>query len=213
MHLWLIPLPPLLSFLLIGLLAWWLLTRGATIEARVLTPLILPSPMEVLQAFPRLHFEQGLVRSAMTSFLRVTEGFLLAATSTLANQLPVSGGMVTKAYYLKRMYGLSYTKYLSSMLAIFFCTIAVYGLLGLAILTGWLAGRGAAGPAEKGQHEAVQAVQEHHDPHHRAVLVGHRPQAHKAGGEHRPRGHDAGREHQDRDPDDPVEQERPVPSM
>lgn len=75
--------------------------------------------------------------------LSIREGFLLAATSTLANQLPVSGGMVTKAYYLKRMYGLSYTKYLSSMLAIFFCTIAVYGLLGLAILTSWVLFEGA----------------------------------------------------------------------
>jgi NitT/TauT family transport system permease protein len=71
----------LLTVLFIGLLmlTWWLLTRGKTIEDRVLAPLILPSPMEVLQAFPPLHFTQGLVRSAMTSFLRVTEGFTLAA--------------------------------------------------------------------------------------------------------------------------------------
>ena len=66
------------------------------------------------------------------------EGFLLAAASSLANQLPVSGGVVTKAYYLKRMHGLSYTKYISSMLAIFFCTIATYGLLGLTILISWV---------------------------------------------------------------------------
>jgi NitT/TauT family transport system permease protein len=66
-------------FILLLLLTWTLLTRGKTIEARVLPPLILPSPMEVLQAFPALHFEQGLVRSAITSFMRVTEGFALAA--------------------------------------------------------------------------------------------------------------------------------------
>ena len=41
--------------------------------------LILPSPMEVTRAFVRLHFEQGLVRSAVSSWLRVTAGFLLAA--------------------------------------------------------------------------------------------------------------------------------------
>jgi NitT/TauT family transport system permease protein len=35
--------------------------------------------MEVLQAFPRLHFEQELVRSALRSFQRVTIGFTLAA--------------------------------------------------------------------------------------------------------------------------------------
>lgn len=67
------------GFLVLLLGVWWLLTRGATIEARVLPPLILPSPAEVLAAFPRLHFEQALVRSALTSFLRVTEGFTLAA--------------------------------------------------------------------------------------------------------------------------------------
>jgi uncharacterized membrane protein YbhN (UPF0104 family) len=65
------------------------------------------------------------------------EGFLLAAVSTLANQLPVSGGIVTKGVYLKHKYDISYAKYLSSMLALFFCTIAVYGLLGLAILLQW----------------------------------------------------------------------------
>jgi NitT/TauT family transport system permease protein len=68
-----------LGFLGLMLLAWWVATRGATVEERFLAPLILPSPMEVLHAFPKLHFEQGLVRSAGVSFLRVTTGFTLAA--------------------------------------------------------------------------------------------------------------------------------------
>ena len=51
-------------FVVLLLLGWWFVTRGATLEARILPPLILPSPLEVLQAFPRLHFEQGLVRGA-----------------------------------------------------------------------------------------------------------------------------------------------------
>jgi NitT/TauT family transport system permease protein len=58
---------------------WWFLTYGASVETRILSPIILPSPLEVLQAFPKLHFEQGLVRSALTSFIRVTIGFSLAA--------------------------------------------------------------------------------------------------------------------------------------
>ena len=63
-----------------GVLAlWWLATRGETVEQRLLAPLILPSPHEVWMAFPKLHFEQGLVRSALTSFVRVTAGFSLAA--------------------------------------------------------------------------------------------------------------------------------------
>jgi len=46
-------------------------------------PLILPSPLEVLQSFAPLHIEQGLVRSAITSWLRVTAGFGLAAIVAL----------------------------------------------------------------------------------------------------------------------------------
>jgi NitT/TauT family transport system permease protein len=67
------------GFVLVLLFAWWLVTRGERIEDRVLVPLILPSPGEVLQSFPKLHFEQELVRSAWRSFQRVTIGFSLAA--------------------------------------------------------------------------------------------------------------------------------------
>jgi len=59
------------------LLVWWFLTRGQLGE-RIVQPLILPSPIEVLKAFGPLHFEQGLVRSAFSSWLRVTTGFALA---------------------------------------------------------------------------------------------------------------------------------------
>jgi NitT/TauT family transport system permease protein len=66
------------GFVGLVLLGWWFVTRGATVEERILSPIILPSPMEVLRAFPKLHFEQELVRSALTSFMRVTAGFALA---------------------------------------------------------------------------------------------------------------------------------------
>ncbi len=62
-----------------GILAgWWFITRGEPSE-RLVQPLILPSPIEVLKAFAPLHLEQGLVRSILTSWLRVTTGFALAA--------------------------------------------------------------------------------------------------------------------------------------
>jgi NitT/TauT family transport system permease protein len=67
------------AFIALLLFVWWFVTRGANVEDRVIAPLILPSPMEVLKAFPPLHFDQGLVRSAATSFVRVTTGFVLAA--------------------------------------------------------------------------------------------------------------------------------------
>lgn len=67
------------GFVGLTLLGWWLLTHGEKIEDRILSPIILPSPLEVLSAFPKLHFEQELVRSAITSWVRVTIGFTLAA--------------------------------------------------------------------------------------------------------------------------------------
>ena len=68
-----------MAFVAVVLALWWFATRGELVEQRLLAPLILPSPHEVLMAFPKLHFEQGLVRSILTSFLRVTVGFSLAA--------------------------------------------------------------------------------------------------------------------------------------
>lgn len=67
------------AFIGIMMLAWWFVTRGEHNEDRIVMPLILPSPAEVLLAFPKLHFEQALVRSAWISFMRVTTGFTLAA--------------------------------------------------------------------------------------------------------------------------------------
>jgi NitT/TauT family transport system permease protein len=56
------------------ILAWCVLSYGGVVPS-----VILPSPSEVLRAFPVLHFEEALVRSALRSFYRVTMGFALAA--------------------------------------------------------------------------------------------------------------------------------------
>jgi ABC-type nitrate/sulfonate/bicarbonate transport system permease component len=53
---------------------WCVLSYAGLVPA-----VILPSPTAVLQAFPVLHFEEALVRSAFWSLYRVTLGFLLAA--------------------------------------------------------------------------------------------------------------------------------------
>ena len=68
-----------ISFLGLVLAAWTLVTHGKTVEDRMVSPLILASPMEVLEQFPRLHTEQALVRNALTSFRRVSLGFGFAA--------------------------------------------------------------------------------------------------------------------------------------
>jgi len=65
------------------------------------------------------------------------DGYLITAASTLANQLPIPGGIVSRGYYLKRAYNLSYAKYTSSTFALFFCYLAINGLIGIAVLVYW----------------------------------------------------------------------------
>jgi NitT/TauT family transport system permease protein len=67
------------GFLVLLLAAWTFVTNGEKVEDRMVTPLILASPWEVLQEFPKLHTQQALVRNAVASFERVTLGFSFAA--------------------------------------------------------------------------------------------------------------------------------------
>ena len=71
------------GFVALLLFTWWFVTRGTTLEQRLVAPLILPSPLEVLAAFPVLHSEMALVRSALASWVRVSAGFALAALVAL----------------------------------------------------------------------------------------------------------------------------------
>jgi NitT/TauT family transport system permease protein len=58
---------------------WWAVTRGATPEARLISPVILPSPGEVLGSFGTLVRERGLFPSIAATLRRVLIGFGLAA--------------------------------------------------------------------------------------------------------------------------------------
>jgi NitT/TauT family transport system permease protein len=60
------------------IVVWCVLSYG-----NIVPTIILPSPTEVLRAFPVLHFEEALVRSAWGSFRRVTLGFALAAAVSI----------------------------------------------------------------------------------------------------------------------------------
>jgi NitT/TauT family transport system permease protein len=76
--------PPLLRRLLglFGLLlvlaAWWLLTLGATAESRVISPVVLPSPGEVVRSIPSLFTERAFIPSIAATLKRVLTGFGLA---------------------------------------------------------------------------------------------------------------------------------------
>ncbi len=57
---------------------WWFATLGDTAEARWISPVILPSPFEVLKSFPALLNERGLIASIVATLRRVMIGFGLA---------------------------------------------------------------------------------------------------------------------------------------
>jgi len=78
--------PPPVTRRLIGLgamgfvlLVWWLATRGGGAEERLISPVILPSPAEVIKSFPSLLNDRALVESIAATLKRVLVGFGLAA--------------------------------------------------------------------------------------------------------------------------------------
>jgi NitT/TauT family transport system permease protein len=80
-----VPPSPLLARLLgvltvaILLAIWWLATRGAIVESRWVSPIILPSPAEVIRSFPALWLDRDLLASIVATMRRVITGFGLAA--------------------------------------------------------------------------------------------------------------------------------------
>ena len=60
------------------MLIWWLLTLGATPESRAVSPVLLPSPGEVIRGVPALFTERALVASVAATLKRVFGGFVLA---------------------------------------------------------------------------------------------------------------------------------------
>src|SRR5688500_20158435 len=54
---------------------WWILTLGATPETRIVSPVVLPSPGEVLRSIPTLFTERALIASTAATLRRVLAGF------------------------------------------------------------------------------------------------------------------------------------------
>jgi ABC-type nitrate/sulfonate/bicarbonate transport system permease component len=78
--------PPRLTRQLVGaaavgvvVLVGWRATLGARAESRLISPVILPSPAEVIRSFPTLLNERGLLQSIAATLKRVLIGFGLAA--------------------------------------------------------------------------------------------------------------------------------------
>jgi ABC-type nitrate/sulfonate/bicarbonate transport system permease component len=58
---------------------WWLATTGIGSEDRWISPVILPSPAEVVRSFPSLLNDRALIQSIAATLRRVLVGFGLAA--------------------------------------------------------------------------------------------------------------------------------------
>src|SRR6476659_3513149 len=77
--------PPRMTRRLVGALAvgvivllWWIATSGLGSEDRWISPVILPSPGEVIRSFPSLFRERALLQSIAATLKRVLVGFGLA---------------------------------------------------------------------------------------------------------------------------------------
>jgi len=68
--------------------------------ANIVPTVILPSPTEVLRAFPVLHFQEALVRSIGGSLYRVYMGFLLAAVVAIPLGLLMGTFPPVKAFFV-----------------------------------------------------------------------------------------------------------------
>ena len=79
-----IPPPPMTRRLVgagaigVVVLIWWLATAGVAAENRLVSPVILPSPAEVIRSFPSLLNERALLQSIAATLKRVLIGFGLA---------------------------------------------------------------------------------------------------------------------------------------
>jgi NitT/TauT family transport system permease protein len=87
---WLLGILPVLA--LLGL--WWGVTAGATPESRLISPTILPSPLEVVGEIDSLWFDRALTRNLLISFSRVVGGFAVAVA--IAFPLGLAMGAFTK---------------------------------------------------------------------------------------------------------------------
>lgn len=73
---------------------WFILTRINSAGSQIISPLILPSPLEVIKSFHSLWFEAELSRSVIASFYRVLIGFIVSLL--IAFPLSLAMGSFTK---------------------------------------------------------------------------------------------------------------------
>lgn len=140
----------LISLILVGILAYYLYVNAAAYLSLIHVSFVavvctigLTTAGMLLNGWITLRLLHGLGTT-----LSFRDSFVLTSAATLANQLPVSGGILTRGVYLKNRHDLGYTKFFSATLALFFCFVAANGIIGLVILLYWIVadGRTIASP-------------------------------------------------------------------
>lgn len=131
-------LPPLVALLLLGAYLLYLALNWPRVR-----PLLDVSPgaIAALAGLVGVVFvSNGMINRflyrALGVPIGVNEGIGLAAINSLANLLPISGGLVAKGLYLKQRYRLAYTPFLAATVALYVLFIGVNGLVGLGVLGG-----------------------------------------------------------------------------
>lgn len=71
---------------------------------------------------------------AMGASIGYTEGTGLGFVGSLANLLPLAGGIMSRAFYLRKKHGLNYTRFLSATLVLYICFVIANGFIGLLVL-------------------------------------------------------------------------------
>jgi NitT/TauT family transport system permease protein len=96
--------PPPMTRRLVGaaavatvVLLWWLATTGIGPEDRFVSPVILPSPAEVVRSFPALLNDRALLQSVAATLKRVLIGFGLAALIGLPSGIVAGSWRVFEA--------------------------------------------------------------------------------------------------------------------
>src|SRR3954471_20575456 len=76
---------------------WWFATSGIGSEERLISPVILPSPLEVARSFPSLWRDRALMASIAATLKRVLVGFSPAALIGVAPRLCAGSSRVIEA--------------------------------------------------------------------------------------------------------------------
>jgi NitT/TauT family transport system permease protein len=85
--------------IVVVLAIWWLVTAGKTPEDRLISSLILPSPLEVARSLPDLWFKRALTRNALLSLGRVVAGFAVGVAIAFPLGLAMGSFSKVKAMF------------------------------------------------------------------------------------------------------------------